>query len=354
MLFDSNKTISNHSANIMNYLIRKLESRVKTMKKIKQLFYSINTYEDLYINKTNFLNTFSEIEDDLKQASCAIKALLTENKSLTIEIETKEKTINNLINDNNLICEENKNLKNQILFFNNNNISSNYNDINNNELYNISDNNYLKQKPKINIKKKLTQVEEEDEENLYNINQLSNVKNIMKNMKNNKKKLKDAIEKHFISNDNYGLKNISNTNNFETYESEILKENSLKYNYNELLMKILDNEDNINLLNNKMGKDFMEKIIDSNCPQEYLKEIENILSENDNNKMKKNNKLKSKTLFRQYSNIISKSNGIKKNKKIINNSFTSNKCQILNKMKEDINFDKSLKDYPIKNISKKK
>ena len=37
MLFDSNKTISNHSANIMNYLIRKLELRVKTMKKLEAM-----------------------------------------------------------------------------------------------------------------------------------------------------------------------------------------------------------------------------------------------------------------------------------------------------------------------------
>ena len=34
MLFDSKKTISTHSANIINYLIRKLESRIKIMKKI--------------------------------------------------------------------------------------------------------------------------------------------------------------------------------------------------------------------------------------------------------------------------------------------------------------------------------
>ena len=116
MLFDSNKTISNHSANIMNYLIRKLESRVKTMKKIQQLFYSINTYEDLYINKTNFLNTFSEIEDDLKQASCAIKALLTENQALTIDIENKEFEIQNYINENNYLINENENLKSEILY----------------------------------------------------------------------------------------------------------------------------------------------------------------------------------------------------------------------------------------------
>ena len=44
-------------------------------------------------------------------------------------------------------------------------------------------------------------------------------------------------------------------------------------------MKIMDSADNINLLNNKMGKDFKEKIIDSNCPQEYLNEIKNILLE---------------------------------------------------------------------------
>lgn len=63
------------------------------------------------------------------------------------------------------------------------------------------------------------------------------------------------------------------------------------------------------------------------------------------------NKLNSKNLFSQYSNNSSKLIGIKKNKKQLNNS-TSNKYQLLNKIKEDINFEKALRDYQMENISK--
>ncbi len=125
------KTISNNSANIMNYLVRKLESREKKVKRTRQLIYSINAFEDLYSNKKDIINTLTELEEDLKQASCVIKALLTENRALTLGIESKEENIKNLMNDNNYLTAENENLKSQIL---NNNISNNNNtDVN--ELY---------------------------------------------------------------------------------------------------------------------------------------------------------------------------------------------------------------------------
>ena len=138
------------------------------------------------------------------------------------------------------------------------------------------------------------------------------------------------------------------------------------YEYNsknsDLLMRIMNNPDNINLLNYTIGKDFMEKIIDPNCPKEYLNEIENIISGNCNdNKFKiipKNNKqIKShsvyKNMYRQSSDINSKPNQNKRNKDL-NNSFTSNRCQILNKMKEGVTFEKSLRDYPIQNTASQK
>ena len=128
---ESFKSISKNSTNIMNYLVRKLESREKKVKKTYQIFNSINSFEDFYYNKKDLMNTFLELEEDLKQASCAIKALLTENKALTLGIESKEENIKNLMNDINYLTAENENLKSQIL---NNNISNNNNtDIN--ELY---------------------------------------------------------------------------------------------------------------------------------------------------------------------------------------------------------------------------
>ena len=193
---DPFKTISNNSANIMNYLVRKLESREKKVKRTRQLIYSINAFEDLYSNKKDIINTLAELEEDLKQASCAIKALLTENKALTLGIESKEENIKNLMNDNNYLTAENENLKSQILIYNNNISNNNNTDVK--ELYNISGNNIIESN-KID-KKILTKVTEEIDDSIFNVNQLSNVKNIMKNMKSNKQKLKDAIEKHFTTN----------------------------------------------------------------------------------------------------------------------------------------------------------
>ena len=359
------KTISNNSANIMNYLVRKLESREKKVKRTRQLIYSINAFEDLYSNKKDIINTLAELEEDLKQASCAIKALLTENKALTLGIESKEENIKNLMNDNNYLTAENENLKSQILIYNNNISNNNNTDVK--ELYNISGNNIIESN-KID-KKILTKVTEEIDDSIFNVNQLSNVKNIMKNMKSNKQKLKDAIEKHFTTNNNSEINTYNTNNSLQISENE----SPMKYNNDyssknsELLMKIMNNPDNINLLNYTVGKDFVEKIMDPNCPQEYINEIENILSGNynnneinniKNNQIQKNlmkfksNKL-NKNAFRTRSDLSSKIKPKKKNKNL-NNSFTSNRCHILNKMKEGITFEKSLRDYPIQNTASQK
>ena len=66
----------------MKYLITKIESRSKIITKIQQFFYSIISFENLYLNKRKFLNKFSKIKDDFQQISCAIKDLFNDNKAL--------------------------------------------------------------------------------------------------------------------------------------------------------------------------------------------------------------------------------------------------------------------------------
>ena len=159
-------------------------------------------------------------------------------------------------------------------------------------------------------KKLLTKITEENDDSLFNVNQLSNVRNIMKNMKNNKQKLKDAIEKHFTTNNNSEINTYNTNNSLQISENE----SPMKYNNDyssknsELLMKIMNNPDNINLLNYTVGKDFVEKIMDPNCPQEYINEIENILSGNyNNNEINniKNNQIQ-KNLMKFKSNKLNK------------------------------------------------
>ena len=42
----------------MKYLITKIESRSKIITKIQQFFYSIISFENIYLNKRKFLNNF--------------------------------------------------------------------------------------------------------------------------------------------------------------------------------------------------------------------------------------------------------------------------------------------------------
>jgi hypothetical protein len=338
-------TISKNNINIMEYLIKKLESREKKINKLKNFFYSLNAFQDFYSNKKEILNSFTELENDLKQASCAIKALLIENQALTIEIENKDLTINNYINENNILTSENENLKNQILMYNNNN-NNNINDVN--DLYNISGNNINEENEMLNNQNNYFQNEE------IEVNQLSNVKNIMNDIKTNKQKLKNAIEKHFNNTNNNSEINNYNSNNNSLQVSEELDYNNYinENRANNLIMNIMNNPENIKLLNYSLGKDFMQKILNPNCPQNYLDEVERILTENYMNNNNNDNKKKKLPIRLNINNISNISNENKeiKNKKL-NNSFTSNRCQSLKKMKDGLSFEKSLRDYPNQNTS---
>ena len=113
----------------------------------------------------------------------------------------------------------------------------------------------------------------------------------------------------------------------------------------------MNNPENIKLLNYSLGKDFMQKILNPNCPQNYLDEVERILTDNymNNNNDNKKKKLPIRLNINNISNLSNENKEIK-NKKL-NNSFTSNRCQSLKKMKDGLSFEKSLRDYPIQNTS---
>lgn len=73
-----------NSSNLMLYLSKKLEHHSKNISKNKQNFLCIPN-EDNFLIRQKFLNNFlGELEDDLKQASYAIKALLSEINNLTL------------------------------------------------------------------------------------------------------------------------------------------------------------------------------------------------------------------------------------------------------------------------------
>ena len=210
-----NKNQSNEpNLEIMNYLIQKLEARQKKVFKFKTLFKELDSFESFYSQRKEIYLLLNNLEEDLKQASFAIKALLMQNKTLIKDINIKTNEYKNISNKLNFTLGENENLKLKL-----NSIKQNK--IDNIQYPNSSNNNMVN----INIDSIKVDEEEEYEEpktknldlkennmnnmaianfNVYNNNnqdnkyeQLSNVKNIIKDLRNNKKDLRKIIEQHF-------------------------------------------------------------------------------------------------------------------------------------------------------------
>ena len=239
---NKNKNETNDSSlEIMNYLIQKLEARQKKVFKFKNLFQELDSFETFYSQRKEIFLLLNDLEDDLKQAIFAIKALTMQNKALLKDINIKINENKNISNQLNFTLGENENLKLKLNAINENKIenmqypSKNIN--NNNNLLNINiesikvDEEEEYEEPKMknldlnnkninnnNINKKNNNINNNVNNNLNNIGyenfnvnninnlnyqnqneyeQLSNVKNIIKDMRKNKKDLKRIIEQHF-------------------------------------------------------------------------------------------------------------------------------------------------------------
>ena len=218
---------------IMEYLIRKLESKEKKVKKINEKIKEENFKDYFLKNNNEITQIFIDLENDLLQAICAVKALLSENKSL-IMVLNQNNIKNNFKKDLNIDVKK-KNLNHK----------------------------YLNSEPNYNIKTQLTPVKEENDDYGNKKNQLSEVKTIINNIKENKKKLKKAIEVHFLNNNKNNKYNII--------------DNSNSCNNHNILMKVIKDQDNFNLLHKKLGNNFMSKILDKNCSKEYLENINKLI-----------------------------------------------------------------------------
>ena len=219
---------------IMEYLIRKLESKEKKVKKINEKIKEENFKDYFLKNNNEITQIFIDLENDLLQAICAVKALLSENKSL-IMVLNQNNIKNNFKKDLNSVDVKKKNLNHK----------------------------YLNSEPNYNIKTQLTPVKEENDDYGNKKNQLSEVKTIINNIKENKKKLKKAIEVHFLNNNKNNKYNII--------------DNSNSFNNHNILMKVIKDQDNFNLLHKKLGNNFMSKILDKNCSKEYLENINKLI-----------------------------------------------------------------------------
>ena len=221
---NNNKNKSNEqSLDVMNYLIQKLESRQKKIFKYKNLLEELDSFETFYSKRKEIYLLLNNLEEDLKQASFAIKALMLQNKSLIKDINTKLSENKILSNKLNLTIGENQNMK--VKLENINKKENQFNEMVNYDINNNSNNNLINvdinsikvdeegeyDEPKIkniNLKyNKSVQINNNNYENEkfnkeYTYDQFSNVKNIMAEMRNNKKNLKKIIEAHLKEQDN--------------------------------------------------------------------------------------------------------------------------------------------------------
>ena len=111
---ENNKKENDSNLEVMNYLIQKLDFRQKKIIKFKNLFKELDSFESFYSQRKEIYLLLNNLEEDLKQASYAIKALLLQNKSLIKEINTKISENKNLSNELNLTIGKNQNLKMKI------------------------------------------------------------------------------------------------------------------------------------------------------------------------------------------------------------------------------------------------
>ena len=213
---NNSNNVNDSNLEVMDYLVQKLEFRQKKITKFKNFFKELDSFESFYSQRNDIYLLLNNLEEDLKQASYAIKALLLQNKSLLNDINSKVLENKNLSNELNISLGENQNLKMKLEDLKINESKNkeiiNYNANNNNDLVNVNidsikvdeEGEYDEPKMKnINLKSNNTikmnnnnNYKNNEFNNENNYHQLSNVKNIMNEMRNNKKNLKKIIEEH--------------------------------------------------------------------------------------------------------------------------------------------------------------
>ena len=228
-----NDIICNSNPDIMEYLILKLESRQRNLAKCANIFNEIDSFESFYQKRKDIFNLFQNLEEELKQAALAIKALLTQNKALShesINSNNIQKDYKKLLLENNYLMKENNNyaqkLKNLKI---NDKIgirgkSPTFGRITKtkNDYINKSKNRYepakkvndkKKSNYNMNINKRYNKINNRSKDKNYeldldDIEQLKNVKNIIKDRKNNKNKLREVIDEHFKNQTEGNIRNV--------------------------------------------------------------------------------------------------------------------------------------------------
>jgi hypothetical protein len=222
---NTKNSISIENPMLMLYLVKKLDSKKNSLYNMKDYLNQIKTKDEFFIQKNTIIKFLEDLTEDFQQSIFAIKALLTENKALSLSNEANQKEIKKQIEENVILSTENNNLKkNQNENFENHHILNTNGNLSNkfDNDFKINDYNYQNEDNKIINSVRL---------------------NLNKKHKNNSS---------FSSN-----------------------------NSNDLLIKIMNNAENLNLLNQKLGKNVIKNLISPNCSKEFYNKVKKIINEND-------------------------------------------------------------------------
>ena len=121
---------SNSTQEIMEYLIKKLESRKRNLSNYIHIFDSIDSIEIFYQKKNEISLLFKNLEEELHQSALAIKALMIQNKALShesIEASSIQSKYNKLLKENNFLLLENNFYERKFNHFNQSNVEININ-----------------------------------------------------------------------------------------------------------------------------------------------------------------------------------------------------------------------------------
>jgi hypothetical protein len=310
-------------SNLMDYLVKKLEIRAKSLPRTRQIINNIFSIQDLVESKKELNKHFSEIEEDFKQGVEALRALVAQNKDLTEQLEisvskssqfeSKSQCDLNIMNDlndkNNILIQENDSLKYAFKSYENNNAElANKISILETQLSSrekqidefVSSNSELNAKLEV-VKEEnvLLRMQLENEKSLEGekksfeatiCNNDIAINSILSERERNKKIINEKIKHHYsggiVEKDEEVPIEIEQEEEHtpffgkETQGSVKIKAEKLKNKsdlVSNIMLKSLESPENLNILNKEFGNNFMDKLLSKDVTEEYLLKIDNFL-----------------------------------------------------------------------------
>lgn len=345
--------------NIIDYVIQKLNFRIQLISNSKSIITNIYSLDEFVYNKSDILDNYCQIQDDIHQGIEALKTLIRINKELSEELNLikndiliyenrcnsfvkkidylenlnykNESSINRLaqeISEKNVLLMEYegiiKSLNNKVNFNVNNKFQYNSNENNNNQIQLNNEN----RNERINIQSSLNNLNDKGRLN-ENISINNNFKNIRdkesdnrKNTGNDSNKIsrkngKNKNERQF-DNENNEVKNEIETDIY-SFKNKEKNDNNYDYLFKQVSEIVNSNEDVRNTLIEIYGKNFLNDLFQFNYDIKKLSDIfitiERVL------------KIINANNSSRDSNFIVKSNNS------LNNSVSINKSQSKSKAK---------------------